>query len=218
MRKIVMFVFIIFSFFIFSVQVNAAICDKADIVRLKELANIVDVNYEYIKMDSDEESENDYAVVDSYYIFVTNLTEELYIKTDFTEYRYSDVVDGTLMFTSNSGQLQLFIYTDRCPQRLLRTVTLNLPKFNTYSYRRECQDLKDLNLDFCDEWYQGYLDDKTFEQFLEPYINNEEIELSIFDKVINFFKNNYLFIVFGIVIILCMVMLMLRHRKRSVLE
>lgn len=218
MRKIVMLLVVIFSFVIFSDEVSAEICDSADIKRLEKLADMIDVSYEYIDNEVDSNTEDDYAIIDSYRIFVSNLNQELYIKKGLYEYRYSDAVEGTLMFTSNSGQMQMLVYTDRCPGKVLKTITLDLPKFNVYSYRRECKELEDLNLDFCDEWYQGYLDDRIFNEFIEPYINQDEVEVTIIDKIIQFFKQYYIYMIVGTVVIVGIYLLIVNYRKRSVLE
>ena len=218
MRKIVMFLIVIFSFVIFSNDVSAEVCDDADMQRLKQLANMIEVNYEYIDGKPIGDSEDDSYSVNSYYLFINNLTEQLYIKDGIDEYYHSDLENGTLKLIHNSGQIQLLVYSTRCRDIVLRTIDLKLPKFNVYSFRNECIELKDLNLDFCDEWYQGYLDDRIFATYVEPYLVNRNIEISFKDKVLNLLENYYIYMIIGVVSIILLILLIVRYKKRSVLE
>lgn len=219
MKKVFMIFFIgIISFTTFKERVYADICDNADIQRLKELANIVDVSYEYIENSSTGNSEDDSWIDNMYYVFVSNLNEELYIKKGTREYYYSDVKDGVLQFIQNSGTIQLVIYSNACSGKVLRTINLELPKFNTYSYRQECNDLAELNLDFCDEWYQGYLDDRIFDSLIEPYINGDISEVTFFDRIIQLLRQYYIFIILGLLVIVGIILFWKNYRKRSVLE
>ena len=220
-----MSVLLIFSIFFYNCDVYAYVCDTADIQRLKEMAKNVYVDYEYIELgqseisDVNEDTEEGtiLGVIDTYYVYISNLSNELYISVDGTNYYYDSVQDGILTIVHNSGLVEISVYSVNCFGEKLYSFTLNLPKFNKYSLTVECDQLKDLNLDICDKWYQGSLDDATFYNKIDKYLNLDG-DTDMMNNIVNFFKKYYLFIIVGIVGLIIVAVIFLIHRKRSVLE
>lgn len=189
--------------------VYADSCDNQDIARLRTLASYVDVTYDYI------ESEDLYSVT------INGITNELFAidKDRMIEYQYYNEIDGNISFKVEAGNLSLDVYSNNCDTRPLKSISLNLPKFNKYSKEYNCEKFASYNLDFCDPWYQGELNDGIFIDKMESYLYEEYLrENSTFD-FISFIKENILYVVIGGLVLLgIIILLIIKRRRRSVLE
>ncbi len=190
--------------------VMAENCDSVDLSRLKSLANNVSISYEYL---SDSDIINNYRIYLSEIadeIFVVNLTDDTY-----HEWHAKDLTDGIVSFDSDLETLKFDIYSSNCiGSGSLRNISIELPRFNYYSLEDKCQEVKELNLDICDEWYQGKLDDFTFHEKIDKYIT-DNTKPTFFDFVI---KYKFFILIFGVCLVLAVILLIIRYRKRSVLE
>lgn len=210
---------LIISFFAFSSNVSAGVCDKEHISQLKELAKRVEINYEYLDYSDAilNNGEGEY-IINTYLITVNLISDELYVMYDNIEYYYNQDNGGIVTFAVNSGRVNLSVHSSACAGYKLRSETINLPKFNTYSYRSECKELEKYNLEVCDPWYQGTITDNIFNDIVQEYFNAEGEENGIFAEIMSFFKNNYLIFIGGIVAVLTIIICIRIYRKRSVLE
>ena len=217
MKKIIFLVVIFLMLFLDS---NVyAVCDTADINRLKEIANGVEVTYEHNVYGSLDEEDG--ILMSVYDIVVTGLTNEIYIVDgDGNKYHYYDANEnGVINMRSSSGERKIFIFSETCSGILLSTKTLNLPTFNFNSISEECKKEEFKNLDICKE----FLDDEEVvlngDEFEEVIEEVKKEQSNIFYKIFNFIKNNLLYVSIGLAsIIVISVILFLRYRKRSVLE
>lgn len=219
MMKYRVVLLLIISFFAFNSGVSAAICDNEHISQLKELAKQVDVSYEYIDY-SDEilnGEGNEYAI-NVYSVSVNLISDELYVVDDLNnKYYYDQSNGGVINFNVNSGKKEFTVYSRKCADYKLRTVYLELPKFNVYSYKSECNELEEYDLDVCNPWYQGTVNDSIFYKKIAEYLE-DDTEIDVLDRVFSFFEDNYL-IIGGVVVFLIVVVIgIVIHRKRSVLE
>jgi len=214
MRHRLLLLFII-SFFTFNVCVDASVCDNEHISQLRELAKQVDVSYEYIDASEDENDDGEFSI-NQYIVSVNLISDELYLSDGKNDYYYSN---GLVNFITNAGNMKLYIYSTRCADIKLRTISLSLPKFNVYSLRDECKKLEEHDLDVCDPWYQGVISEKTFENIVSKYINDDMSNDSNFvDKIFEFLKSYYLYIIGGLILFCLIIFGVVVHRKRSVLE
>ena len=204
------------SLFSFSSNVFADICDNEYIKDLKELAEQVSVTYEYLDNKSDLYKENNTKDTfnpkltdDVYYANVDLISNKLYFVLASKKYSYKT---EPIKLVVGSGNLELEIRSRECWNEKLRTISLKLPKYNTYSYRIECDDLKGFNLDVCDPWYQGTVTENIFEEEVSKYLANDE------NVIINFLKNNYLYFCFFGVLLVILVVVFKGYRKKNVLE
>lgn len=205
------------SLFFCTPNVWADLCDSAHIKQLKELANQVDVSYEYIDNNEKIESgENVEIAINFYTVSINMLSDEFYVTIDGNDYYYSDAVDGILTLDAFAGNFKLEIKSRRCVGYLLRKISIDLPEFNAYSYRDECKKLEEYNLDVCNPWYQGEVNPNIFYETVNKYLVEEEV--NFLDKIIDFVKKNYLIISGCCLGIIFIVILIIIHRKRSVLE
>ena len=94
-----------------------------------------------------------------------------------------------------------------------------MSKFNEYSLTEECEKLKDLGLEVCDEWSEKTFSDDIFYAIVNEYLlEDTSLEKSFFERTVAFVKEYYLCIIGGFVLIITIVILYFIHRKRSVLE
>lgn len=215
-KKLLLFVM---CYFTFTSRVSAAICDNNHIKELKELAEQVDVSYEYIDHSDEINSgvDGEYSL-NSYSINVNLISDELYIKDGYQNYYYEDSYNGIINFVVNSGHVNLSIHSKKCNNMKLKTISLDLPRFNTYSYKSECKELKEYDLEVCDPWYQGQINDNYFYKIVNKYLNPKVEEDNNWDKIISFIqKYQYIFIGSILLIILGVIGIYI-YRKRSVLE
>lgn len=211
--------FIIICCFVYTSSVSADLCDKEHIKELKELANQVEINYEYIDYTEEikNNTEGEYPL-NSYLVSVNLISSELYIKYNNYDYYYTNDNNGLIEFVVNSGKVNLTINSDTCAGYKLRNVSLNLPKFNTYSYRSECKELSEYELDICDPWYQGTINDNYFYNIVNKYLNVPEKKETFIDKVIKFYNDYQLIIVGSVLLLILAIIGIISYRKRSVLE
>ena len=218
-KKYLLLIISLVSYFAFTSSVDAALCDREHINQLKELANQVEVNYEYIDYSEEILGGNGGAYATNRYKLTINLiAEDLYLVYNNKEYYYNQTDNGIVSFSVNSGYVEFTIHTKTCAGHKLRTINLTLPKFNTYSYRGECQELEEYELDVCDPWYQGTITDSSFNKVIDEYLNPVVKEASKWDEILIFLSNYYLYIIGGIVAVVLLVVAVIIHGKRSVLE
>lgn len=217
-KKYLLLIISLVSYFAFSSNVNAALCDKEHINQLKELANQVEIDYEYI-VDNDEDGDGEFTT-NMYYVGVNLLSSELYITDGKKKYYYNDSEAGIIKLYYNSGTIEFDIYSNTCQDLILRTITINLPKFNIFSYRNECEQLKEYDLNVCDPWYQGSIDVESFNNVVSKYLNKSVVtkDSNFIDDLIAFFSNYWMHI-FGIIILIVVIIIVYKiYRRRSVLE
>ena len=199
-----LFVLVVFSFRF----VNAEACDNNDIARLKEIANNVGYNSNYVGNDLASSSYQDYDV--SFY----GLTDELYV-TDYDDnFRFYSTT-GSMRF--QSGVITLDIYSKNCFRRL-KSIVIELPKFNEYSLSDDCVTYKDDNLDVCDPWYQGDIDYRVFNSLMEEQAKKNE-KRDYVDIVEDIWINNKILIIsIAGVIVVIFILLIYRIRKKNELN
>lgn len=207
----------IIGFFIFTSDVSAGMCDSEHISQLKELANQVDISYEYLDHSDESDGEGDF-VTNTYLVSVNLISDELYLEYYGKKYYFNQNSDGLVTFVANSGNISLSFHSKSCLGYKLKSETIQLPRFNTYSYRMECETLKEYNLNVCDPWYQGEVTDDIFNSAVEKYLKNDFFEVKPSNKLILFIKEYYLYIVGIIFLVMLLVISIINFKKRSVLE
>lgn len=193
---------------LYSGNVFADTCSQEDVTRLRTLASYIEVNYEYIKEE------------EIYSIDITGLTEELFIEdvTNSKIYKVNDLVDGSIVFSTEIGNLSLKVYTSSCYFNTLRTINLKLPKYNIYSEYEICRELEKFQIDMCDPWYDG---EASLDILLEKKyeLMEEEEKFNIQDTLLFILEEYLVFVIIGgLVLIGLLVWLIIRRRNRSVLE
>ena len=210
--KYLLIIFIMF--FTFNNNVKA-ICDNQHIKELKALAEQIDVSYEYIEEDESDSvdvEEGDLYMPNMYSLSLNLISNELYLNYNNHDYYYDTYEDGNVFLTGEAGSIKLNIYSTKCADIKIKAINLNLPKFNVYSKREECLNLKEYNLDVCNPWYQGSISETSFLKIIEEYLNMDDEDKS------NFFIDNYIYFLGAFILIVIVVVIVIFNNKRSVLK
>ena len=215
--------------FLFVTNVNAAskcsyaeqteLNGKAGNVKVSYAIKEVDVKGNYINMDTGETYDTSKAEV--FEITILNLSEDLYVvvTNDIDEsvrtIRYGNTSNGMATFIwNNNDNITNFtfnIYSSdktNCKDEVYKTLYLTTPRYNNLYGYQVCQGLEDFYL--CQKYVNfNKVSEGDFYKKISQY-NNKEIddngeqivpEKTVFDKIINFIKQNKWFIVSGIVLV-----------------
>ncbi|MDE5540013.1 MAG: hypothetical protein K2J20_05960 [Bacilli bacterium] len=170
MKKIKIAVLTMILFFI-STHTVSAVCSAEELNRLNALGVNVHVSYEEARGEmapgtysppeglSPEEIENYVAYYNYFKIYISNLTEDIYVKV------YDDVTEKTRTYTyasSDNGTLSLewdelrtivnytiTVYSSNktgCPDTKLSTLYLTTPRYNDYSEWSICEGIEEYYL------------------------------------------------------------------------
>ena len=220
--KIKYIIVTILLFLFITPNVNASICGKSDILRVRGDANSVVINYELVPGD---EFGNISGLFD---LKITGLTEDLILVEQTTGKTYTSKlnVNGVITLENVYGENFVFkLHYQKCDNKLMRTINLNLPKYNYYSNHKLCEGITEEDLEICGKWYQGELNDDTFKQKIEEYLNTleekrqqEEKENTIFKQIVDFLLDYYIYIIITIVVIVGITLVIVLRKRRYSLE
>lgn len=224
MKSLIKYFFAMLIFF-FSCNIIYAECDDKTISNLKLQANNIEINYKY---NYDLYNEDfDLEIVNIFDIYVTGLTNEMYLYVEFdgqgVNYYYDDLIDGILKInTINGGStLKLIVYSTECNQKI-KTINYTLPYYNLYSDDELCKQYADASV--CSEFLDYDITYKDFKNKIDEYINkingntNSNDNNNLFSKLIDFIKNYYIYILISVGIVVCMVIGIIIHKKRGELN
>ena len=112
-----------------------------------------------------------------------------------------------------SGVNDLEIYSKKCNDWRLKTITLDLPKFNEYSLSYDCRFKFD-DLDVCDPWYSGTVNEEYFKKVTEDFEKENE-NTSILEKLEQFVLDNIIVVsIFaGLFLIVVVVVIVIKIRE-----
>lgn len=224
MRLAKKILFLIVLMLLNNIYAKASICDKDSLNIVKERMSKVKITYE---MDNDYVNDKGEKEKGMYKIIVTGLEKYTSIRSKELNINepYTDENKGNITLTNiESGIKRVSIYYDRCNEILI-TQKLDIPIFNKYSQREECNGITDL--DVCKEDYEYQLNEGTFQKKLKDYKEEKEQEKkeqeanktsTFFNNVIEFLKSCYLYIIGGIIFIVIIVIYIVTRKKKYTLE
>lgn len=187
MKKIRCILLTLFCFFL-GVSIVDATCEASESNKLNSLAVNVKANYEVVQKEvpidenfnypdglTDEEM-NNYVPYRNYFnIYITNITEDLYVKvtnqnTNETKtYSYDDTTNGVVSFEEpvfvEITNYTITVYSSaktNCPDSKLYTLYLTTPMYNSFSESNICEGIEDFYL--CHEYLSV---ETSFENFYE---------------------------------------------------
>lgn len=223
--KYILFTFLILSFGTLFVSAE---CTKEELTTEKEKTNNIKITYKHlgeVVKDDGSKAYNEFLVTargveEGQYIHLSPLTN-----TDFiTE-------NNEIKITLTTGKWEYNIYSLKC-ESVVKTINVNLPKFNIYSLDPLCEGIDGEDFAFCSKYLNYEVSRETFERKVNEYKRNMPIsdtqiskdELNINDimfKVLDFISNNNLYIV-GVLLIILIILLIIiinrKKKKRNVLE
>ena len=210
----VKFLFIIFVglFFIEVKALNG--CPSDEIKNLKELANNIEIktSYDIVKNSDDIE----YA---QYSVQVINVNEDLKIlyrdssNSQFTKIEVSEL--ESYKFEGGSKlEFKIYSYTANvCTNELLRTITVELPKYNYYysENKEKCDKYPDF--EYCAKFKNvKYSEFSKIDNLFDKYINNNT---SIVDSIQNGNYTIYIILSLSIIIIIIVIVVIIRRKYRK---
>lgn len=214
MKKIVLVLFMALFYNISVYALTYGGCDVSDVARMKQLVTNINISYDYRIV-------NDKVYYD---IIVSNLTNEMYVKDNYTSKEYYAFTNGELIIrniSNNSISLRFSSNKKECKGLLLGSKYEQLPIFNKYYDDDICKDMDGLL--HCNKWLQKEytLDEikaavKKYNENLENNVEEptkEIIKKSFFDKLIDFYVKYYLVFLISIIGV-CLVVILV-HRKKN---
>lgn len=220
MKKIL---YVIIFIMCFTFKINDIYADELEKILepYKKEAEKVTARYQLDENYTDENGNKKNGI---FIIEISNLTEDLKVKIDDGDFiRYDKTDNGTLILNGiESGIKKIYIYSVKVPT-YLRTITVNIPKYNYYSEREECNGISKEELDVCDKWYKYELNETTFLKKINEYKkaqeenkdNNNQSKIQIiFNNIVNFLKSYFIYIIIFIVIV-CGITIYITIRKKK---
>lgn len=220
MKKIL---YVIIFIMCFTFKINDIYADELEKILepYKKEAEKVTARYQLDENYTDENGNKKNGI---FIIEISNLTEDLKVKIDDGDFiRYDKTDNGTLILNGiESGIKKIYIYSVKVPT-YLRTITVNIPKYNYYSEREECNGISKEELDVCDKWYKYELNETTFLKKINEYKkaqeenkdNNNQSKIQIiFNNIVNFLKSYFIYIIIFIVIV-CSITIYITIRKKK---
>lgn len=227
MRKII-YIFSILVMFCIDIGVVNAAYDKNQELLKKYIEQAENVKVKYI-LDEEYTDTNGNQVNGMFKLEITGLTDDLKIRVLGTEEYYytSDAIDGIITITGvESGIKKIGVYY-RKYVTLVKTISVNIPKYNYYSERIECEGISGEELDVCGKWYEYELNESTFIYKVNKYKESQEKleeekeqnKVSIFfNNIVNFLLDYYIYIIIVIVSIAFITLFIVIRKKRYSLE
>ena len=190
---------------------SATTCDSKTIEKLKVIAQNINI--------SEAESRNGDNIIHNVYdIYISGLPSDFIVKYQKKAYTLEDSNEENIVVIDSlsPGNKYLEIYSKSCDQRL-ETRTVELLKYNYYSESFECSNLEDQNIEVCDPWYQGDIDEETFNQIIDSYKNKDSSNNSVIEILKAFIVENSrtLYIIVGAIIVIIIIIKIMIDRKRS---
>ena len=197
MKKNKVITIFLFLFLFLPISVNAeGLCTSTKFNKLKKEAFEAQLVYE---LNFDKEH-NSYFTVDVYNVgpdVMMIFNSNIYLPDKDGHIALESVLQGggTYEFKFYGG------YQTDCVEEYVYSKKLKIPKYNPYSEREECIEYEEFPL--CNKWYKVDIDSpEYFEEQLENYISSlrkdepkkeeEVIEKSIIEKIIDFYVKNIL--------------------------
>ena len=200
--KKILIVFVIM--FLFVSKVEADTCTKTEKNTLTKSAKTIEI---IPYLDDEYDPFHSYK----YNVYITNLTKDYYIvDSNGNRFEYSnDYTSDTVFGNYEQGSKVSFkiygAYDGVCPDVLLATKTIRFDYYNDYSTFEECEGIEEFKL--CQRNYSGEIESKEWfleqvEKYKAGLIENPdpgEEKLTLFEKIIEFLKENVV-VTIGIVV------------------
>ena len=207
-KKILFFIMMVILFNINSVKAEE--CSEERIKELQKIADniFVDVEFDYESADA--------GIYNSNYVMIQGLTNDLYIYTDDSSVLFT--IDqqnekGVISRIVKDNVSKLYVYSQSCPNTILKKIDISLNRFNQYSEYEECKGEVGKELDICDEFYDKEISEKEFYEEIEKYEENKKNNIL---KKNNIFK--ILIPIVGVIVIILTIIIVVKKIKDNRLD
>ena len=213
MKKVKLLLFILLI--MLTVNVKAASgCESSELKRLKELAKIVDFDYDYKVI-------NEQA---NFSIKAVNLNSDLkvmiiedYYLDKYREFKDNSSHSATLDGFNSGDKVVITIkgfVNNACSGTTVLTKTIKLPYYNMYYSEKVCKGFEDFK--YCKELIDSNISEETFYEEFEKYFEAKEIKEP--EKVSTNNTWKLLIIICSIVVVIAILvgmMMIIARRKRK---
>jgi hypothetical protein len=220
MKRKIIFILLAFLMCLFTVNVYADdACNYKVKANLNREAALVKTNYEVIERKEqivpgpNDEFEEYTAIYYSFKITVYNITDDLYINISSSnndinkKVYYKDTTEGKYSFTTDNQEdiikytINIYPNVASCGSTKLKSYVFTKPKYNMYSKYGFCKEHPDLS--YCQKFLTKdiELNDGIISNYADEYATEEQNTNQNNNSFWNFIKNNYLYILGGIIII-----------------
>ena len=219
MKKIVVLLALLFSF-----NVYADTCDKNELARLKNIADQVELSYEYeikkTKIDGEDAIYADYTVI------VSNLNKEIkanyeknYLLGNYYEFKLDANGVGKLsqFYDGETAVVTIRAFTNtKCSGKIIATKTIKMPYLNPYYYtnREFCNTYSDFK--YCQELMETSFNEADYEKEHAKYFNAEK--KIVREDVQEDDNHNYYLImavIVSVVLLLLMILSIILKKKKK---
>ncbi|MBQ8891454.1 MAG: hypothetical protein IJ068_01150 [Bacilli bacterium] len=209
MRKIKYMLGLCLFFTVLNVKAIDA-CTSEEMSRLKELANNVEIKYDYELFDDEYEDDNGNTVntenkFAQYKFTVLNTNDDLRIAysigNESEKKTTKEAIENEIFNEGDHLRFAIYARTKNlCIDKILRTVDIKLSYYNNwYSENEEkCEEYKEFK--YCKQFLEKNVDKDTIEKEFKKY--SQDVNKEKRSKIWNNFVNNYLFkILIGIAVV-----------------
>lgn len=197
--KKMLFIILMFAFINIT---YAEECTENKIKELKEKADNINVDVEF------DYNSADAGVRNMSYVTVQGLTNDLYVYANdlsvlFLKSHENESGEITKLVTDRVKSLH--VYSNICPNQIIKKISLTLNTYNPYSAYEECKDISGEELKVCDKFYDENISEKEFYKEIEDYKSKNKID--------NIIKNNNKIWLLLIPIVLAVIILIVIIKK-----
>lgn len=213
MKKILITLFILFTFKSNALALKYGGCEYSDVSKMKQLVTNVNVTYTYKIV-------NNIAYYD---VTLTNLTKDMYVVDSTTKQKYYSFPNGELTIRNHvAGSVTFKLYSNKseCRNILLGSKYASLPFYNIYYSNDICKDLDSFL--YCKKWgtrtytyaeVKKAVDDYYEQMKRDERVTPEPVRIKTFwEKLLDFYIKYYIIILLSI-IALCIIGIQIRKRK-----
>lgn len=210
-------VLVILISFVLGICNGFALCSNSKLAQIKKEASNINFSIDYRQI-----GDNVY-----YDIYINNITENMYFEDNlkYEKYHYSDSYNGE--FVLRDYDLTSFSFsfygTGECEGKKLINKSMKLPIYNSYYKDELCNGLSHLNV--CKKWVNSFVGYDQFTETIEQYKHEEkndesederniEVDSTFLDSVINFYVKYY-YIILGLTIVTCIIIIVIYNKKNN---
>lgn len=226
MKKNKYLLFAIMILFLNISYVNAE-CSDEELNQITKEIDKIEITYKHL---GEVTKEDGSKVYNQFLVTAKNIPENVYVHlSPMTEENFDETTED-LKIKLTTGTWYYNMYSSKC-ETVVDTITVKLPTFNIYSLDPLCEGVDGEDFKYCDKYYEYQIDRETFERKVKAYriehkIRQEdtpkvEKENNFFPKILDILKDNYLYIlgVIGVLLIITIIIIIIsKKKKRKILQ
>lgn len=226
MKKNKYLLFAIMILFLNISYVNAE-CSDEELNQITKEIDKIEITYKHL---GEVTKEDGSKVYNQFLVTAKNIPENVYVHlSPMTEENFDETTEN-LKIKLTTGTWYYNMYSSKC-ENIVKSIEVKLPTFNIYSLDPLCEGVDGEDFKYCGKYYEYQIDRETFERKVKAYriehkIGQEdttkvEKENNFFKKILDILKDNYLYIlgVLGVLLIITIIIIIIsKKKKRKILQ